>query len=185
MDDMTSFPFMPHSMCVNGNPLLIKMMNSGDTMIALSYIFSSLAILYVCWKKWTAFRGVSRWFIFSYGLFILSCAATHIMDVVVFYRADYWAQMWIVMWTAVIAVPTTIFTIKVAPWFLGLASGPEELATSVNKLQLEVAELSKLQTKVHKGEAHPDQLEAAKESVERESKAVNEVIEKAIGHPVC
>jgi hypothetical protein len=182
MDDTI---FMPHSTCLAGNQLLIKLMNGGDAIIALSYIFSSLAILYLCWQQWKVFRGVSRWFIFSYGLFIISCAATHVMDVVVYYHPHYWVQMWIVLWTGLIAVPVTIFTIKVVPWFLGLASAPEEIASVVNQLQLVAAELQEIKARVDKGQAHPDQLEAAKESVERESKAVNEVIEKAIGHPVC
>jgi two-component system NtrC family sensor kinase len=170
MDDTI---FMPHSMCLAGNRLLIKLMNGGDTIIALSYIFASLAILYLCWAKWNTFRGVSRWFIFTYGLFIISCAITHIMDVVVFYRPHYWIQMWVVMWTALIAVPSTIFTIKIVPWFLGLASAPEALASSLNKLQLQVAQLNKLQRKAG---VSASELRAAKQSILKQSETVRDVI---------
>jgi len=180
-------PFMPHSMCVNGNSLLIKLMNSGDSIIALSYIFASFALLYICWKQWLVFRGISRWFIFSYGLFIISCAATHVMDVIVFYYPHYWFQAWVVLWTAVVAVPITMFTIKVVPWFVGLAVAPEDLSASVNGLQIEIAEVRKLQGKVDRGNLsvkdHDDLcalLREAAERVERHSQDVNHLVAKTL-----
>ena len=178
---------MPHSMCVAGNKILIAFMNSSDAVIALSYYVASIALFYVALKQWDVFRGVSRWFIFSYGLFIISCGTTHIMDVVVFYYPHYWLQAAIVFWTALVAIPITWFTISVVPWFIGLGVGPEELSSMVNKLQLQVAELTKLQHQVDlKSPEDQDYIEIceklhqAEKRVEQHNEAINVLVSKTL-----
>jgi PAS domain S-box-containing protein len=108
--------FMPHGMCYLWNTRLIYLHVISDSLIALSYFAIPVILLWFVRKR----RNVPfRWMFGLFGLFIVACGTTHMMEVWNLWHGDYWLSGIIKAITAA-AVATAILLVRVAPKAIGL-----------------------------------------------------------------
>ncbi|HEY4739083.1 MAG TPA: hypothetical protein VIH76_00655 [Candidatus Acidoferrales bacterium] len=79
--------FMPHGYSYIWQPGLVWLHVVSDTLIALAYFSIPLTLIYVIRKR----RDVSfNWVFVCLGVFILTCGATHAMEVWTLWHAICW-----------------------------------------------------------------------------------------------
>ena len=90
LTNLFSSTYLPHGFCFLWNPRLLWLHVVSDSIIALSYITIAvtLAILAVFIRRQMHFQSIFSLF----GIFILACGFTHLLDVVVLWRPLYWLQ---------------------------------------------------------------------------------------------
>ena len=104
--------FMPHGMCYLWNARLICLHVISDSLIALSYFSIPLTLLWFVRKR----KSVPfSWMFGLFGLFIVACGMTHVMEVWSLWHADYWLSGIIKAITAAASVATAILLFRVVP----------------------------------------------------------------------
>jgi PAS domain S-box-containing protein len=104
--------FMPHGMCYLWNTRLIYLHVISDSLIALSYFAIPVILLWFVRKR----RNVPfRWMFGLFGLFIVACGTTHLMEVWNLWHGDYWLSGIIKAITAAASVATAILLVRVVP----------------------------------------------------------------------
>jgi hypothetical protein len=104
---MLSSGFLPHSYCYLFNKQLIALHVGSDTIIWLSYVAISCTLVYLVWR---ARREIPfTWMFLAFGLFIVACGFTHLMEVVVLWHPLYWLAGDVKLITAVASVVTARF----------------------------------------------------------------------------
>jgi PAS domain S-box-containing protein len=104
--------FMPHGMCYLWNARLIYLHVVSDSLIALSYFTIPITLLWLVRKRKSVPFG---WMFGLFGLFIVACGSTHLMEVWNLWHADYWLSGVIKAITAAASVATAILLIRVVP----------------------------------------------------------------------
>ena len=122
--------FMPHGHCYLWKPGLIWLHVVSDSLIAMAYISIPFTLFYfVRRRRVLPFHGVFLLF----GLFIISCGATHLMEIWTLWTPLYWLSGVIKALTALASVPTAILLIRLVPQALALPS-PSQLAKANREL---------------------------------------------------
>lgn len=137
--------FMPHGYCYLWDPGLVWLHVISDFLIALAYF--SVPITLVCFirkRKDVPFN----WIFICFGMFILACGATHVMEIWNLWNADYWLSGGIKVVTALASVATAILLVRLIPHALALPR-PEAM-------RLEIAERKRAQEDLGKAK---DELE--------------------------
>src|SRR6266481_74331 len=138
LEKLFSSSFMPHGHCYLWNPNLIWLHVVSDSLIALAYFFIPVALIYFIWRR----RDLPfQWVFICFGIFILACGATHIMEVWTLWHANYWLAGAIKAVTAMASVPTAILLFQSVPQALALPS-PEAM-------KLEIAERKRTEQALH------------------------------------
>jgi PAS domain S-box-containing protein len=115
--------FMPHGYCYLWNTRLVGLHLVSDSLIALAYFSIPVTLIYFIRKR----RDLPfNWMFVCFGVFILACGATHIMEVWNLWHADYWLSGLIKVVTALASVSTAILFVRLIPRALALPS-PEAL----------------------------------------------------------
>lgn len=122
--------FVPRAVCGQWTPEEVLLNNVSDLLIALAYV--SIPIML------TIFARKQRSFPFSwlsavFAAFILTCGATHIMEIVLFYYPIYHLAGWIKAVTALSSWVAVIALYKVLPMALTLHS-PDQLQAAKDEL---------------------------------------------------
>jgi PAS domain S-box-containing protein len=126
--------FMPHGICYLWNAKLVWLHVISDSLIALAYFSISVTLIYFIRKR----RDLPfNWIFVCFGLFILACGSTHLMEVWTLWHANYWFSGAIKAFTAMACVPTAILLIDIVPEALRLPSP--------NALRDEIAERKRVQ----------------------------------------
>jgi signal transduction histidine kinase len=96
----------PHGFCYIWDPVLVWSHSIGDFLIGLAYvaIAAALAFFVFTLRQLLPFH---RMFL-AFGLFILTCGATHFMDVWTLWFADFWASAALKIVTAVASIATAV-----------------------------------------------------------------------------
>src|SRR5579884_2020532 len=95
--------FVPRRDCGAWTPALIGLHNISDMLIWLSYLAIPVVLFYFVRRR----RDLPfSWLILLFGLFIVSCGFTHLMEVVMFYDPLYRLAGVIKLITAVVSVAT-------------------------------------------------------------------------------
>ncbi len=102
--------FTPHASCIT-DPGVIAQHIVGDLLTALVYFLIPLVLFRIAWRS----RFTLNYLFFWFGLFILCCGMTHLMDIVVLYYPLYVLQGWIKILTGIVSVVTLIKLIAVIP----------------------------------------------------------------------
>ncbi|HEY3594728.1 MAG TPA: hypothetical protein VGL13_12670, partial [Polyangiaceae bacterium] len=119
----SSSGFMPHGHCYLWKPELIWLHVIADGLIALSYVSIPFTLVYFIRKR----RDVPfSWIFVCFGIFIVACGLTHVMEIWTLWTPDYWASGAIKLLTAAASVPTAVLMWKLVPRALALPK-PEEL----------------------------------------------------------
>lgn len=81
--------FMPHGHCYLWKSGLVGLHVGSDLAIGLSYVVISGVLLYVVHRMGR--RVPFHWMFLAFGAFIVTCGATHLMEIWNLWHADYWA----------------------------------------------------------------------------------------------
>jgi PAS domain S-box-containing protein len=104
--------FMPHGQCYMWNLRLVWLHAVSDSLIALAYISIPITLVTFARKR----KDIPfNWMFFCFGVFIVSCGATHVMEVVTLWTASYWLSGVIKAVTAVASLSTAVLLVRLAP----------------------------------------------------------------------
>ena len=118
-----SFPssegFMPHGYCYLWDRSLMWLHLISDVLIALAYFSIPITLVYFVRKK----RDLPfHWMFLLFGLFIVACGTTHLMEVWNLWHADYWLAGIFKAITALASIVTAILLFQLVPKALDLPS---------------------------------------------------------------
>lgn len=129
--------FMPHGHCYLWIPSLLWLNVISDTLIALAYLSIPITLIYLIYKR----RDLPfNWMFVAFGVFILACGTTHVMEIWTIWNPSYWLSGAIKAVTAVASVITAILLVRLLPIILVIPS-PSQLAAVNAELQCANAEL--------------------------------------------
>src|SRR4030095_15509525 len=108
---------MPHGYCYLWNPGLVGLHVVSDGLIALAYLSIPFSLVqFVRKRKDVPFH----WIFLAFGIFIVSCGATHAMEIWTLWHADYVASGAVKAVTAAVSVATAVMLVRVMPEALAL-----------------------------------------------------------------
>ena len=138
LEKLFSSEFMPHGYCYLWKPGLVWLHVVSDALIALAYFSIPVTLAYFARKR----RDLPfNWMFLSFGIFILACGTTHVMEVWTLWHGTYWLSGAIKVITAMASVPTAILLVRFVPQMLALPS-PEVL-------RLEIGERKRAEKALH------------------------------------
>jgi PAS domain S-box-containing protein len=141
--------FQPHGFCYQWNPGLVRLHVTSDLLIGLAYFAIPVALLWFIRKR----RDVPfSWMFALFGVFIVACGATHLMEVWNLWHAQYWLAGVIKAVTAASSVPTAILLVRLMPRALAMP-GLQQWALANAELQKEVHDRRLLELDLRLSEA--------------------------------
>ncbi|MEP0545307.1 MAG: ATP-binding protein [Rhodothermales bacterium] len=145
---------MPHGYCLRWDPALVSLHVGADTAIALSYYSIPAGLFYFVKKRDDI---AYSWIFVLFGIFILACGTTHLMEIWTLWQAKYGLEAVVKVVTAVASVVTAVMLWRLLPAAIALPS-PEQLRVANAQLEDANAQL----------EAAVAKLEEANARLERE-----------------
>lgn len=125
--------FMPHGNCYFWVPWLVVLHVLSDSIIGFSYVAISLTLAFLVHR---ARHDIPfHWVFLAFGLFIVACGATHLMEVITVWHATYWLSGYVKLITAAASLATAVVLPAIVPKTLGLAN--DARASAERKLELE------------------------------------------------
>jgi len=104
--NVTSTSYLPHGECFFWNGQLIALHVVSDGAIFLSYSAISISLGWLAWFERK--RIPFNWMLAGFGLFIVACGFTHLMDIVVLWYPLYWLAGDVKLVTAIASVGTAV-----------------------------------------------------------------------------
>lgn len=111
--------FMPHGHCYLWTKELVSLHVLSDGLIVFSY-YAIPGILFYFIRKRRDLRF--SWMFACFGVFIIACGTTHLMEIWNVWHADYWAAGAVKAVTAMASVPTAILLARLVTPALALPS---------------------------------------------------------------
>ncbi len=142
--------FSPHGFCYLWNPRLIWLHVVSDLLIATAYFTIPVALLWVIRKRRDLAFG---WLVALFGVFIVACGATHLMEVWDLWHTDYWLAGGIKALTAVASVSTAIVLVRAAPHLVDIPNVSAWIHANA-LLEREIEERTKLEDDLRLQQAH-------------------------------
>ena len=105
---MISPTLMPHAVCWNQDRSLIWTMAVSNAITFLSYLTLCITLFYLAKKTRGAIRSHWAFFLIGFGLFIVACGTTHLMEVVTTWIPAFWLDAWTNIITAVLSAYVAI-----------------------------------------------------------------------------
>jgi PAS domain S-box-containing protein len=104
--------FMPHGHCYLWDPALVKLHVISDFLIAAAFFTIPFTLInFVRRRKDLPFN----WMFVLFGIFIIACGMTHVMEIWTLWRPYYWISGAVKAITALASVPTAILLIRLIP----------------------------------------------------------------------
>ncbi|MGH9515086.1 MAG: PAS domain-containing sensor histidine kinase [Terriglobales bacterium] len=129
-----SSDFLPHGTCYLWNPKIVWLHVISDSLITLSYYCIPIALIYLVRKR----RDVPfNWIFWMFGLFILGCGTTHLMEVWTVWHGTYLLSGVIKAFTAMVSVATAIALMPLVPRIISLPA-QMHLQETNRKLEAEI-----------------------------------------------
>lgn len=120
--------FMPHGMCYLWNVRLLTLHVLSDAVIAVAYFSIPVILLFFVRKR----RDLPFPAVFTmFGLFIVACGITHVMEIWTIWHPAYWLSGSIKALTAGVSIATAVLLVRIIPQALtikGRADLYEQLA---------------------------------------------------------
>ena len=119
--------FMPHGHCYLWTPELLWLNVVSDSIIALAYLSIPITLVYFIRKR----KDLPfNWMFGAFGIFILACGTTHVLDIWTIWNPAYWLAGFIKALTAAASIVTAVLLVKLVPTALRIPS--QEQLTAVN-----------------------------------------------------
>ncbi|MGE0493897.1 MAG: ATP-binding protein [Vulcanimicrobiota bacterium] len=136
--------FVPRAVCGQWTQGEILLNNVSDFLIALAYV--SIPILLLVFARRRRDLPMS-WISWVFAAFILTCGATHVMEIILFYYPIYRLAGWVKLATAIASWAAVVALVRILPAALALRS-PAELEALNEALQHEISEKEQAQRKL-------------------------------------
>lgn len=163
--------FMPHGHCYFWQPDVLWTQVITNGLIALAYFAIPLCLV-IIYRKW---KDVwLRWMLALFAVFIVSCGATHVMDVVTIWQPLYRLDGAIRMVTALSSVATAIALLRITPSLLTIPTAQEW--QQVN------AELNQQVAQLKTAEQTLQQSENARHEVEERYERLTDIFDSVTIH---
>lgn len=142
--------FQPHGYCYQWNSGLVWLHVVSDGLIALAYFTIPFTLAWFIRKR----RDLPfSWMFGLFGVFIVACGATHVMEVWNLWHADYWLDGVLKAVTAVASIGTAILLARLVPQAIALPA-VEEWTASKELLEREIQERRALEVQLRLSEAN-------------------------------
>ena len=126
--------FLPHGTCYLWDPHIVWLHVISDSVIAFSYYCIPLSLIYLVRKR----RDIPfNWMFWMFGLFILGCGTTHLMEVWTVWHPTYLLSGIVKAMTAAVSIITAVALIPLLPRAIALPS-PSQLKETNLQLQNQV-----------------------------------------------
>ena len=136
---LSATDYTPHGYCYSWDRGLVALHVASDILIALAYFSIPITLVYFVRKR----RGLPfHWMFLCFGLFIVACGASHVMEIWTLWHADYWASGAVKAVTALASVPTAVLLVRLVPKALAIPS-PTELEDMNFRLRDHSSELAR------------------------------------------
>jgi hypothetical protein len=167
-----SSDFLPHGTCYLWDSKIVWLHVISDGVITLSYYCIPLALIYLVRKR----RDIPfNWIFWMFGLFILGCGTTHLMEVWTVWHPTYLLSGIIKAITAAVSIATAIVLLQLLPKAIALPSVDQlyglnrelerQADTRARREQELTRVIEELELQVNKRTA---ELESINDSLERE-----------------
>ena len=101
---LLSTDFLPHAYCYLGNPRLVWTHVVSDSVVGIAYLAISITLGYLGYK---GRRDLPfPWMFLAFGLFILACGGTHVMEAITIWIPVYILAAALKVFTAVVSITT-------------------------------------------------------------------------------
>jgi signal transduction histidine kinase len=137
--------FLPHGHCYMWTPGILWMHVIADLLIAMAYFAIPFVLIHIARRRRDLpFTGM----LWCFGIFIVCCGLTHLMNVWNVWNTDYWLEGLIKVITAAASVPTAIMLWRALPAILSVPSqrqlrdANESLARANRELEAFTASVS-------------------------------------------
>jgi PAS domain S-box-containing protein len=119
--------FLPHWYCYLGNQRLLWSNVIADLVIGLSYVAISSTLVWLVRR--TGPDLPYPYFFWAFGVFIVSCGATHFMEVLTVWRPVYWLSAAVKFVTAAASAGTAVVLLVAADNIVAFVRTAREAAT--------------------------------------------------------
>lgn len=126
---------LPHGYCFTWNPSLLWTHVLSDSLIGLSYVSIPVTLLHLVRKRTDL---PFNWIVVLFAIFIVSCGATHWIEVWTVWHPDYWLSATVKLVTAFASVLTSIALVGLVPRILAIPT-VAQLTAARDALAAEVA----------------------------------------------
>ncbi len=140
--------FLPHGYCYLWEPALMRLHIVADVLIGLAYVAIPITLVRFMRKRTDL---PFNWMFLLFGLFIVACGATHIVEVWTLWYPNYWLAGGVKAVTAAASIPTALMLYLLVPKALALPS-TRQLREAKDALEREVAERERAERELR--EAH-------------------------------
>ncbi len=125
---------MPHAVCWSQDQNLIWTMVIANGITFLSYFTICLTLFYLARKTQRVVAREWAFFLIGFGIFIVACGGTHLMEVVTTWIPVFWVSAWMNIITAVFSAYVAIeFTRKAPSLGIGINDYAERLTNTENE----------------------------------------------------
>src|SRR5215472_3643194 len=133
-----SSPLMPHAVCWNQDQNLIWTMAVSNAVTFLSYFTLCATLLYLARKTRGAIAKDWNFLLVGFGIFIVACGSTHLLEVITTWVPVFWIDAWTNIFTAVFSAYVAVELARKAP---ELGFGINEYARRLNNTEAARAEM--------------------------------------------
>lgn len=126
---------LPHGYCFTWNPALLWTHVASDSLIGAAYVSIPLTLVHLVRKRADL---PFNWIVVLFAVFIVSCGATHWVEVWTVWHPDYWLSANVKLVTAVASVLTAVALVGLIPGILAIPS-TAQLRAARDALEAEVA----------------------------------------------
>jgi PAS domain S-box-containing protein len=128
---LSSSGFMPHGHCYLWTPSLVWLHVVSDALIFLAYVTIPATLVYFVRRRSDV---PFDWMFMCFGVFIVSCGLTHLMEVWTVWHPSYWIAGAIKAVTAAASVCTSVLLVQLVPKALKVPS-PEAMRRMSSALE--------------------------------------------------
>ena len=151
--------FMPHGHCYYWRSDIIWLHVIANGIIALAYYSIPFQLFYFISKKK---ENIYHWVFVLFGIFILACGTTHVMDIITIWKPVYRIDGILKLFTGLVSILTSIMLIRLMPKALAIPS--RESLDKMNR-QLETAN-EELKAEIHRRNKAETDLQSLNKNLE-------------------
>jgi signal transduction histidine kinase len=133
--------FMPHGHCYQWDPGILWTSVISDGLIAAAYIAIPFTLVFQIMRKRKDLPF--DWMFACFGLFIVACGFTHVMEIITVWEPHYPAMAIVKAITAAASVPTAIILFRIAPKIVKLPTLQQLMEEQTLRLRAEAASEAK------------------------------------------